>query len=127
MRYFTSMVLLSFFVSSYAWKQFTVPHVDGEDDTQGLLSALANFSSNSTILFERGVSYNIFTPIKFPALENVEVAIEGNLTYPTDIATIQGTSDFTKPRIMFIDARKAIVGESVSNHCSYYICTIFEK
>lgn len=75
-----------------AWKTFTVPHVAGGDDTPALVAAVANFSTNSTILFEKGITYNIFTPIKFPVLTNVEVRIEGNLTYPTDIPTIQGMS-----------------------------------
>lgn len=35
------------------------------------------------------MTYNIFTPVKFPKLTNVEVAIEGNITCPLDIATVQ--------------------------------------
>lgn len=79
---------------TFAWTTFTVPHNAGQDDTPGLLQALSsrNLTSNATILFEKGTIYNIFTPIKFPTLNNVEVAIEGNLTYPDDIATVQGIS-----------------------------------
>jgi hypothetical protein len=73
-----------------ATKTFVVPHTPGQDDTPGLVAALAGYSSDSIILFEHGVTYNIFTAIKFPVLNNVEVRIEGNLTYPTDIPTIQG-------------------------------------
>lgn len=75
-----------------AWTTFTVPHTADQDDTPGLLQALSsrNLTSNATILFEKGTTYNVFTPIKFPTLNNVEVAIEGNLTYPNDIATVQG-------------------------------------
>lgn len=73
-----------------ATKTLVVPHAAGQDDTPGLAAALAAYSSDSTILFQRGVTYNIFTPIKFPVLNNVEIRIEGNLTYPTDIPTIQG-------------------------------------
>ena len=78
-----------------AWKTFVVPHSDGQDDTPALTAALAsgNFSINSTILFAEGTKYNIFTPIKFPTLTNVEVAIEGNLSYPDSISTIQGQYD----------------------------------
>lgn len=78
-----------------AWTTFTVPHLDGQDDTPALTTALAtgNFSKDATILFAKGTRYNIFTPIKFPALTNVEVRIEGNLSYPEDIPTIQ--SEFT--------------------------------
>lgn len=77
-----------------AWNTYVVPHVDGADDTLALASALAsgNYSLNSTILFKKGVKYNILTPITFPKFTNVEVAIEGNLTYPESKSAIQGMS-----------------------------------
>lgn len=87
-------LLLTLFCASsvHAWTTFTVPHQVGQDDAPALTSILAsgNVSSNATILFKKGVTYNIFTPIKFPVLNNVEVAVEGNLTYPDDIPTVQG-------------------------------------
>ncbi|KDR86062.1 hypothetical protein GALMADRAFT_219084 [Galerina marginata CBS 339.88] len=78
---------------------FTVAHVEGKDDTPTLLAALPNPSAatNATIFFKQGITYNIFTPIKFPALNNVEIRVEGNLTYPSDIPTVQaivGASSF---------------------------------
>ncbi|KAK0209211.1 pectin lyase fold/virulence factor [Desarmillaria ectypa] len=76
-------------LESHAWSTFVVPHADGQDDTPGLTASLANFTSKSTILFQKGVTYNIFTPVKFPKLTNVEVVIEGNITYPSDIAAVQ--------------------------------------
>lgn len=86
--------LLSVF-SSYvsAWQTFVVPHTDGQDDIPPLAAALAagNYTSNTTIVFKKGVTYNIFTSIKFPVLNNVEIAIEGNWTLPADISTVQGT------------------------------------
>ncbi|KAG6827103.1 hypothetical protein H0H92_013215 [Tricholoma furcatifolium] len=72
-----------------AWNTFVVPHTDGQDDMPGLVAAIGNYTKNSTILFQEGVQYNIWSPIKFPSLTNVEIAIEGNLSYPTDIPTIQ--------------------------------------
>ncbi|PPQ93425.1 hypothetical protein CVT25_004497 [Psilocybe cyanescens] len=100
------MVLLSGklgFVLAYtglvqAWSSFTVPHTPGRDDTPALLAALPKFVANSTILFKEGITYNILTPITFPVLNNVEVVVEGNLTYPSDIPTIQaivGSSTFS--------------------------------
>ena len=74
-----------------AWTNFTVPHTPGEDDTPALLAALPDYVENATILFKGETTYNIFTPIKFPVLNNVEVLISGNLSYPDDIPTIQGT------------------------------------
>jgi hypothetical protein len=74
-----------------AWNTYTVPHANGKDDTPALVSVLANASitSNTTILFKNGITYNIWTPVVFPTLQNVEISIQGNLTYPEDIATIQ--------------------------------------
>jgi hypothetical protein len=77
--------------TALAWRAFTVPHIDdNSDDTPALQAVLNEYSTDSTILFEKGVYYNIFTPIIFPSLKNVEVRIEGNLSYPSDMATIQG-------------------------------------
>ena len=85
-----TLVLLSLASISLGWPTFEVPHVQEMDDTPGLLSIITNHSANATILFKRGVSYNIFSPIKFPVLNNVEIRIEGNLSYPSDIPTVQG-------------------------------------
>lgn len=74
-----------------AWRTHIVSHTLDADDSPSLMTALssANLTANATILFEKGQTYNIFTPIKFPVLTNVEVRIEGNLTYPDDISVIQ--------------------------------------
>lgn len=79
-------------VPVFAWNTFVVAHVDEQDDTPAFKTALAsgNISANTSILFEKGVTYNIFSPIEFPEFNNIEVRIEGNLTYPEDISTIQG-------------------------------------
>ena len=92
----TKMLLLSFVVLLVpgslvtGWNTFVVPHTNGRDDMPGLVAAIGNYSINSTILYQKGINYNIFTPIKFPILNNVEIRIEGNLSYPTDITSIQG-------------------------------------
>lgn len=52
--------LIPTLVASYS-KTFVVPHVDGQDDTPALKAVLANYSSDAQILFQRGVSYNIWT------------------------------------------------------------------
>jgi hypothetical protein len=85
------LVALATPLSAFAWTTYIVPHAPGSDDTPALLTALnsGNLSVNATILFQKGTTYNIFSPITFPKFTNVEVAIEGNLTYPDDIATVQ--------------------------------------
>jgi hypothetical protein len=96
----TAFSLLSLVAVTQAWNTYVAPHADGQDDSPAIQAALnsGNYSTDSTILFKKGVHYNIFTPLVFPTLKNVEVAIEGNLSYPSDIPTVQ-----------------AIVGSSVSN------------
>lgn len=88
---FTSHLItaLAGICSARAWSTYVVPHIDGADDVPGLTTALANFTEDATILFDKGTTYNIWTPLIFPELTNVEVLIEGNLTYPEDIPTIQ--------------------------------------
>ncbi|KAI3595771.1 glycoside hydrolase family 28 protein [Moniliophthora roreri] len=70
-----------------AWNTFVVPHTPGQDDTPALVAGLANRTSDVTILFEKGITYNILTPVRFPTFQNVEVRIEGNITLPDNIAT----------------------------------------
>ena len=89
--WFLSFATSTLLRTSLAWKIFTVPHLDdNSDDTPALQAVLNEYSTDATILFEKGVYYNIYTPIRFPELKNVEVRIEGNLSYPKDMATIQG-------------------------------------
>lgn len=73
----------------WAWKTFVVPHNDGSDDVPDLTASISKYTYNSTVIFEKGITYNIFTPLAFPNLTNVEISIQGNLTYPSDISTIQ--------------------------------------
>jgi uracil DNA glycosylase len=72
-----------------AWTTVVVPH-SANDDVPALKALLQQYSTNTTILFQEGVVYNILTPMVFPSLKNVEVVIMGNLSYPTSISTIQG-------------------------------------
>ncbi|KAJ7053866.1 pectin lyase-like protein [Mycena amicta] len=85
-----AFLVLQAATTALAWSTFAVPHTAGSDDTPGLLALVSSHPANATILFSKGTTYNIFTAIKFPVLTNVEIRIEGNLTYPNDIATIQG-------------------------------------
>ncbi|KAJ6550577.1 pectin lyase fold/virulence factor [Mycena vulgaris] len=45
---------------------------------------------NSTIIFKKGITYNFFSAIRLPVLHNVEIRIEGNMSYLEDIAALQG-------------------------------------
>jgi hypothetical protein len=90
------MLLLSYFfllslhfLRGSAWKTVTVPHLPGQDNTPALTALLKEYNTSVTILFQNKL-YNIFTPAVFNGLTNVEVRIEGNLTFPTSIPAIQG-------------------------------------
>jgi len=72
-----------------AWSAFVVPHTDGADDTPALMAAVSEYTRDASIVFEANTTYNIWSPITFPTLTNVEVVIKGNLSYPTSIETVQ--------------------------------------
>jgi hypothetical protein len=40
---------------------YTVPHKSNADDVPAVTAALSKYGKNSTILFEKGVTYNIWT------------------------------------------------------------------
>ncbi|KAG1737019.1 glycoside hydrolase family 28 protein [Suillus lakei] len=65
-----------------AWSTFVVPHTENVDDTPALMAAMSNYTLKRP--------YNVWSPITFPHLTNVEVVISGNLSYPTSIETVQG-------------------------------------
>lgn len=76
--------------SKWINKTYVVPHTVGTDDTPAVVAALAaGYNANATILFKAGVTYNIWTPLVFSGLKNVEIAFEGNITLPVDVPTVQ--------------------------------------
>lgn len=75
-----------------AWTTYVVPHSSGKDDTPALAAAFSankGLAKDATILFQKGVTYNIATPLTFPKLQNVVVSIQGNITYAADIKVTQ--------------------------------------
>lgn len=103
------------------WTTYIVPHSQGGDDAPALVAAFASdpkLATNATILFKKGVTYNILTPIRFPRFENVIVSIQGNLTYAADIQATQGGNLMTSwceflKLIACLSNLLAIVGSSV--------------
>ncbi|KIJ66606.1 glycoside hydrolase family 28 protein [Hydnomerulius pinastri MD-312] len=86
----TASALLAYTALARAWSTFVVPHTDGADDTPALLAAVSGYTSDASIVFQANTTYNVWSPITFPPLTNVEVRIEGNLSYPMSIETVQG-------------------------------------
>ncbi|KAJ5594153.1 exopolygalacturonase C [Penicillium hispanicum] len=59
------------------------------DDSPAVAKAFAECASDSVIVFQEGVDYNIFQPISATNLSNVEIRMNGILHLPRSIATIQ--------------------------------------
>ncbi|KAJ5917751.1 exopolygalacturonase C [Penicillium verhagenii] len=67
-----------------------IPSSNGTaNDSPAVLQAFAKCSSDSVIVFQEGVDYNIFTPIAATNLSNVEIQMKGNLHLPQNISTVQ--------------------------------------
>lgn len=93
--------VLSFTSLAAAWTTYIVPHSSGGDDTPALTTALSNnqgLTTDATILFQQGVTYNILTPIVFPTLQNVIVSVQGNITYAADVQETQGENQIPLTR-----------------------------
>ena len=63
--------------------------VIGGDDSPGILAAINECGNNSRVVFEAGVTYNLFTPWKLANINNIEFIFEGNLTLSTNVTEIQ--------------------------------------
>jgi len=79
---------------------FIVPHTSSSaDDTLALLAALPAIQNGTydRVLFEKGTTYQLLTPVNFGSLKDVEIAIEGNISLPnsmTNVQSIVGNSSF---------------------------------
>lgn len=60
-----------------------------EDSSTAILAAFKECHSNAKIIFKEGADYNIFTPMVFPTLKNVEVHMGGTLHMSKDIPAVQ--------------------------------------
>jgi polygalacturonase len=80
---------LAYAIIAGAWSTFVVPHTEDADDTPALMAAISDYTSDASIVFGANTTYNVWSPITFSHLTNVEVVISGNLTYPTSIETVQ--------------------------------------
>jgi Glycosyl hydrolases family 28 len=89
----------------------TVQSSNGKsDDSPSFEEALKLCSSNAVIQFKDGISYNIWTPIK-ASLNNVEILVNGNLSLPNSMKTIQEiVSDGGKTWFTFSGSRVNWIG-----------------
>ena len=104
-----------------AWTTYVVPHCKGNDAAPTLAAAFATnpkLATNTTILFEKGTTYNILTPIQFPYFENVIVSVQGNLVYAADVNATKGGNHCDQVEQVsdidiWLSCPLAIVGSSV--------------
>ncbi|KAK7052027.1 glycoside hydrolase family 28 protein [Favolaschia claudopus] len=87
---------LSIIPQVVGWSTFVVPHNSSADDLAALASEFSvssgterDLAVNSTIIFKKGTTYNFFSAIRFPVLTNVEIKVEGNMSYLDDIPALQ--------------------------------------
>jgi galacturan 1,4-alpha-galacturonidase len=66
-----------------------VKAVPDGDDSAAITAAFQNCSTNGRVLFQRGVTYNAYSPMQFLDLNNVRVEINGNIQLPNNISYIQ--------------------------------------
>lgn len=59
------------------------------DDSAAVSQAFAQCATDSVIIFEEGVNYNIFQPITATNLSNVKIRMHGNLHLPQNITAVQ--------------------------------------
>ncbi len=61
----------------------------GGDDSPGIVWAIKACGENARVVFEGGVTYNLFTPWKLSNLSNIEFVFDGNLTLSDKVADVQ--------------------------------------
>jgi len=115
-------LLSSLIALAYAQTTLIVPHTDGFDDVPALTALLSNTSNGSagctsgiSIVFSADTTYNVWSPLVFPELNDIEVRIEGNLTYPENITLVQeyvGASNYMGAWITFTGGKNVTLSGS---------------
>ncbi|KAJ6609046.1 pectin lyase fold/virulence factor [Mycena sp. CBHHK59/15] len=67
----------------------TVTHTPGADDSPSIMAAIGNCTNNATILFQKGVEYNSFTPVQFALGRDVDMQLLGNINLPSNVSQVQ--------------------------------------
>lgn len=68
----------------------TVPkNTTGDDDSPSITATVAACNNYSRIVFSDNETYNLMTPISFTKLNNVEFAINGNISLPSNVSYVE--------------------------------------
>lgn len=85
-----SLSVLAYFSSAVCAKTCIVPASNSTtSDAAVIREVFARCAEDSTILFQKGVDYNVFEPISATNLSNVVISVQGNLNLPQDIPAVQ--------------------------------------
>lgn len=88
-----SLSLLGYFSSAVCAKNCIVPTASNSSstvsDSKLIEATFAQCSQDSTIIFQKGINYNVFEPISATNLSNVIISVQGNLNLPQDIPAVQ--------------------------------------
>lgn len=120
MRLLRLASVLSFVSLAFAWRTYTVPYSGGNDDAPALNAVFKSnpeLATDATILFKKGVTYNLNTPVSFPRFKNVVISVQGNISYAANIAATQGTESHRNcaTRVFDIGSRCSFPLEIVRN------------
>ncbi|ROV91974.1 hypothetical protein VSDG_07585 [Cytospora chrysosperma] len=75
----------------------TVPkNTTGDDDSPSITATVAACNNSSRIIFSGNETYNLMTPISFTGLTNVEFAINGNISLPSNVSYVESVVSNSK-------------------------------
>ncbi|KAK7920891.1 pectin lyase-like protein, partial [Apiospora marii] len=61
----------------------------GTDDTPNIVKTTAECGDQSRVVFETGLTYNLWTPLQLKNLSNVEFVFDGNASLPDNVSYVE--------------------------------------
>lgn len=77
----------------YSVTSCTVPkNATGDDDSPSVTATVTACNNSSRIIFSANETYNLWTPISFTSLTNVEFVINGNVSLPSNVSYVESVT-----------------------------------
>ncbi|KAK8086766.1 pectin lyase fold/virulence factor [Apiospora phragmitis] len=61
----------------------------GTDDTPNVVKTVAECGDKSRVVSEKGITYNLWTPLQLKSLSNVEFVFNGNVSLPDNVSYVE--------------------------------------
>ncbi|KAK8038979.1 polygalacturonase [Apiospora rasikravindrae] len=61
----------------------------GTDDTPNIVKTTAECGDHSRVVFEKGTTYSLWTPLQLKSLSNVEFVFNGNVSLPDNVSYVE--------------------------------------